>query len=128
MAGSRGLESKITSPVVVNRILERLPDYNPKGEGGVHFRGAFSPPFVDFPPRVKCDFLRCPSPTVDTKRIKVHAFLAKLWTRRVAWKRRAVKMFGLRVKRADFVEFSHHVFHLIYFFFSFFYISMISGG
>lgn len=33
MAGSRSLASEITSSVVVNRILERLPDYNPKGEG-----------------------------------------------------------------------------------------------
>lgn len=59
MAGSRGLANKITSPVVVNRILERLPDYNPKGEGAAHFRGALSPPTPTWTFRLELNAISC---------------------------------------------------------------------
>ena len=47
--------SEITSAVAVNRILERMPDYNPKG-GSLSCASAPAPPRrADHPPQVKCD-------------------------------------------------------------------------
>lgn len=93
MAGSRGLASKITSPVVVNRILERLPDYNPKGEGAAHFRGALSPPTPTWTFRLELNAISCVALITD-RGYETHKS-SRVWKAklcgRVAW-----KLVGLR--------------------------------
>lgn len=61
--------SEITSAVFVNRILERMPDYNPKGD-------ILTRRLADGAPKVKCDL---PYPrSTDRNRIYVNVFFRVL--------------------------------------------------
>lgn len=92
MPDSRGLTSEITSAVLVNRILERLPDYNPKGRRLTFV--ARSPVWT-----FRLELNAISSLPITDRGYETHKS-SRVWNcGRVALPGNVVEMFGLRVKR-----------------------------